>query len=499
MKAFKLSQDIYIYAVFLPLLFVFVFINCVRVWLLYFDTILSDLRKQQGWRNIINPITESVEKSFFFRTQHTWGNERYLLRFGIIFVVVTSISVGLFRIYDLLLLERIVLWIFAILSAFAFLPVWYKLRGFYYDNLGIRTELWYLIVVSIILGSIGMFLAIIAQYSIISIKTYNLSWVCLGWLVVNSYLFVIVHIPKILSTRAPISYLPSRKASSNVSSGNSTNNNNNNNNINSAKTSTDKTQKKASPDTRSRFQSRSLVVMGSKQRKEHHENNNNNNYGNHLSIKHIASIRKKKHARNRTETDVLRKFRNHKIQEINDIIANSTDDSNHNNNNNNNNNNKKSKHVKSNSTDISRFKTPPDYVPSKVNDTIQMTFTIDELTEHEPDQGSNILLSQKKNSKLKIYDAPSSPSGSISTDSSQLSPIASTSSKTKMKGSLSMRDVAKAQEAQAQFGNLMRYQNSTQYHVAWTDVVVTKFGYEAFMNYLSSEFSVENFLFVSEV
>ena len=151
----NVANIIYVY-ISIPLMqtfaFIFIFVMGIRNWLLYFDTNFSKYQLEKEWLSAINPT--AVNTNWFKNKHKTLGNATYLSRIAVLVAVILYLLdfslrfSALYKGYNILwIIANWIFWFFALISVGFSFWCWKKLKGIYYDELGIRRELaligWY--------------------------------------------------------------------------------------------------------------------------------------------------------------------------------------------------------------------------------------------------------------------------------------------------------------------------------------------------------------------
>lgn len=142
-------------------LYLCVFCFCIRAWLLYFDTNLTKHNLEKVWKSALDPTVH--DNNWFTNNQQKLGSPNFLLKF---IISITFLVFGLGILWRNILfvpwIDRVQIWTIFSATFITSSCIWYKLRLFYNDSLGIRDEMvvffrGYLILVS--LGTIinGLF------------------------------------------------------------------------------------------------------------------------------------------------------------------------------------------------------------------------------------------------------------------------------------------------------------------------------------------------------
>ena len=196
-----------------PLGYSFVIISNVRIWMLYYDTNYTKFKLQKSWLKAIDPTVSKsynqlklkfddsstinddinnkdnkklspidINLNWFDKHEQTYGNDKYLIKrllFGFFLVygltigtlVITSNSARIF----LISLQILVLTSNAPAVIFPCV-LYFKLRHFYLDELGIRKEM-----ITIIIIASGYFVVIIFAF---------IAFLILNWISLKLYEFI---------------------------------------------------------------------------------------------------------------------------------------------------------------------------------------------------------------------------------------------------------------------------------------------------------------------
>ena len=174
----------------------------MRIWLLYYDMNVSKLLLQKVWRSVIDPEF----KNWFFQKQNTLGDAKYLLKFGIIFVIVICSLIAVLRFTVDKLIERMISWLTLSVSPIFAIVIYLKLKHFYYDNLGIRREFFYFFMLVLIFITLNIILALIdGLIYTMSQSLFDLFWIFFTIILSNGIMFIMVPLSKKLSHPTMIS------------------------------------------------------------------------------------------------------------------------------------------------------------------------------------------------------------------------------------------------------------------------------------------------------
>ena len=135
---------------------------------------LSHLHLQKAWLTVMDPTLES--QNWFKKYEHSLGNANFLLKFAIIIVFILSVISAILRTEKLLFIERVVVWFVSLIVTIGASFIWYKLRNYHYDTLGIRTEMGILLKFAIITLIAALTMVLLLQLQIISFEIYDILW-----------------------------------------------------------------------------------------------------------------------------------------------------------------------------------------------------------------------------------------------------------------------------------------------------------------------------------
>ena len=167
----------------MPAIYICILCICLRLWFLYFDIHLTKYQLEEIWLSAMNPSInnpKSNEQNWFLKYESTLGNSKYLMKFGIIFILLFSFLSCFLRLnpfIDLSNVDRIlngIIWIFVGLFN---LIIWYHLKGLYFqDTLGIKKELYYTFIIAFIFvfGHIGI--TLLYAFGILNWIWFNYFW-----------------------------------------------------------------------------------------------------------------------------------------------------------------------------------------------------------------------------------------------------------------------------------------------------------------------------------
>ena len=112
------------------------------------------------------------------------------------FTILITISSVLLGVYKLLWIVRIINWIVISSTIAVACIIWYKLKGFYYDNLHIRRELLYTVQVGAIFISIGIVVPLLFFFEIYDELVYTLILRYIIFIYCNLSLILLILVPK---------------------------------------------------------------------------------------------------------------------------------------------------------------------------------------------------------------------------------------------------------------------------------------------------------------
>ena len=180
---------------FIPSLYICVLVAYLRIWLLYYDINLTKFLLQRAWLSAIDPATDS--KNWFNKHHHTLGNSTFLLKYGILLVVLCAISSAVLRIFNFLWIDRILNWFTVTFIAIVAGIIWFKLRQFYADSLGIKKEMVYIVRIGCVFATIFICLIGLFYFKYLNEIMYNLCWRYQISALCTSAMFVFAIMPKI--------------------------------------------------------------------------------------------------------------------------------------------------------------------------------------------------------------------------------------------------------------------------------------------------------------
>ena len=179
-----------------PYLFLFIHLPCYymmiclmgcRFWLLYFDIHLTKYNLEKAWLNAMNP--NSDKENWFKQKELSLGNPDYVFKravFVVSLVSIISIILRLLAIYindeaiqsNLVSGDRMTQGGFIIIMFFWLLIIFYKLQrsGIVSDQLGIRKEIYIIIILGLTLLLIWFSTLGCAYNGLMSFQMYNLIW-----------------------------------------------------------------------------------------------------------------------------------------------------------------------------------------------------------------------------------------------------------------------------------------------------------------------------------
>lgn len=141
---------------------------------------------QRAWITIIHSAAQT--QNWFKQHEHNLGNSHLLILLCFVSLLLLSGLTAVLRGFDQLFVSRIIDWIVVFISAIFVARIYYKLRDFDHDCLGIRREMTAISICGITCSIIGSGVVILWNIGILDEDLYNLCWsinVCISLSVVN--------------------------------------------------------------------------------------------------------------------------------------------------------------------------------------------------------------------------------------------------------------------------------------------------------------------------
>lgn len=176
-----ITQYYFVIFLLIPLLYTFVALNILRIWLLYFDINITKFNLQKAWQSVMDPMLET--QNWFKQHEQTYGNAIFLIKYCLLFVIFFSTTSGLLRTFNLITIERIMSWIITLALTICAIIIWFKLKHFHIDHLGIRREMVAIFRIGCFFFITGIIILALRVSNVISENLYNIIWgfnVCIG-------------------------------------------------------------------------------------------------------------------------------------------------------------------------------------------------------------------------------------------------------------------------------------------------------------------------------
>lgn len=135
---------------------------------------LSHLHLQKAWLTIMDPTLEA--QNWFKKYEHSLGNANFLLKYAMLMILILSIVSAVLRTLKLLFIERVVVWFVSLILTIGASFIWYKLRNYHYDTLGIRKEMSTILKFAVISLIVALTMVLLLEFNIIPFEIYDILW-----------------------------------------------------------------------------------------------------------------------------------------------------------------------------------------------------------------------------------------------------------------------------------------------------------------------------------